>query len=412
MAISVPVSSLPVVGHMSVLALLLVAGPLLSAGQVEAPAKCKPCQEPCATCPDLGCKKCPLFEEGQNPVFLKRQEEIKEKRRIKAEQRAKEEAEEEARKAQEDAEFEAQMTLEERGPEGPGRDGIGECSDDARAKCSDECERRRSLAAIADEASWSREWIDRLDCWWVATPFQAGLSACMGAFTLHLANRFDTAFRASQASLTAPVFLPDLTVFSPCSPCIHQSPFLNAQALLGKPPMASSSEGIAPEAGCDWIKEKSAELQLPGFPDFPTDMEFTLPPIPRLMPRMQFLESRREGALLAHHEPGHVTPKADAGGEEQTLAHHEPGHVTPKAGVEAELVAHHEPGTPKAEAREPTVVGASSELPSMAIGALVGFGGTGSILFLGTAAARRFQQEPRGRIEVVKAQSTAGLASV
>ena len=172
MAISVPVSSLPVVGHMSVLALLLVAGPLLSAGQTEAPAKCKPCQEPCATCPDLGCKKCPLFEEGQNPVFLKRQEEIKEKRRIKAEQRAKEEAEEEARKAQEDAEFEAQMALEERGPEGPGRDGIGECSDDARAKCSDECERRRSLAAIADEASWSREWIDRLDCWWVATPFQ------------------------------------------------------------------------------------------------------------------------------------------------------------------------------------------------------------------------------------------------
>ena len=172
MAISVPVSSLPVVGHMSVLALLLVAGPLLSAGQVDAPAKCKPCQEPCATCPDLGCKKCPLFEEGQNPVFLKRQEEIKEKRRIKAEQRAKEEAEEEARKAQEDAEFEAQMALEERGPEGPGRDGIGECSDDARAKCSDECERRRSLAAIADEASWSREWIDRLDCWWVATPFQ------------------------------------------------------------------------------------------------------------------------------------------------------------------------------------------------------------------------------------------------
>ena len=136
--------------------------------------------------------------------------------------------------------------------------------------------------------------------------------------------------------------------------------------------MASSSDGIAPEAGCDWINEKSAELQLPGFPDFPTDMEFTLPPIPRLMPRMQFLESRREGALVAHHEPG----------------------------------------TPKAEAREPTVVGASSELPSMAIGALVGFGGTGSILFLGTAAARRFQQAPRGRIEVVKAQSTAGLASV
>lgn len=176
--------------------------------------------------------------------------------------------------------------------------------------------------------------------------------------------------------------------------------------------MASSSEGIAPEAGCDWINEKSAELQLPGFPDFPTDMEFTLPPIPRLMPRMQFLESRREGPLVAHHESGHVTPKAEAGGEEQTLAHHEPGHVTPKAGVETELVAHHEPGTPKAEAREPTVVGASSELPSMAIGALVGFGGTGSILFLGTAAARRFQQEPRGRIEVVKAQSTAGLASV
>ena len=179
------------------------------------------------------------------------------------------------------------------------------------------------------------------------------------------------------------------------SPCIHQSPFLNEQALLGKPPMASSSEGIAPEAGCDWINEKSAELQLPGFPDFPTDMEFTLPPIPRLMPRMQFLESRKEGALVAHHEPGHVTPKAEAGGEEQTLAHHEPGHVTPKT-----------------EAREPTVVGAFSELPSMAIGALVGFGGTGSIIFLGTAAARRFQQAPRGRIEVVKAQSTAGLASV
>ena len=53
----------------------------------------------------------------------------------------------------------------------------------------------------------------------------------MGAFTLHLANRFDTAFRASQASLTQasqhPFFPQSFTVFSPC---IHQSPFLTGFA--------------------------------------------------------------------------------------------------------------------------------------------------------------------------------------
>lgn len=80
----------------------------------------------------------------------------------------------------------------------------------------------------------------------------SSLQACFGALGIHLAERFH---KLAQLSSGAP----------------------------------HSSEA-RPEQGCDWIRQGEA-LQLPDFPDFGEGFDFTLPPIPRLLPSQQHLQS-------------------------------------------------------------------------------------------------------------------------
>ncbi len=150
-------------------------------------------------------------------------------------------------------------------------------------------------AAVADEGDWFDEWGRRIECWWLATPHRAELGGCMGALALHIAQRFERLLRASQL------------------------------------PHAGAGSALMPgaQAGCEWIGSE-AQLQLPEFPgkvspgpfvlpfvtpqvffafiqhtpcffafitppSFPhTDfghLRFTLPPIPRLLPRDTQLQS-------------------------------------------------------------------------------------------------------------------------
>lgn len=108
----------------------------------------------------------------------------------------------------------------------------------------DRCERRaRRLEHVAahvpaDEQAWFNEWRERLECWWVATPYQAGLSTCMSAFSLALAQRFQGALGGSRA--------------------------------------AQPGDVAPAEAGCEWV-EKGEALQLPDFPEL-GNFDFTVFP--------------------------------------------------------------------------------------------------------------------------------------
>ena len=57
------------------------------------------------------------------------------------------------------------------------------------------CNRRQlQVATFRDQDSWTAEWTHRIECWWMFTPYQSGLQACLGALGLTLASRFDTFF--------------------------------------------------------------------------------------------------------------------------------------------------------------------------------------------------------------------------
>tara|TARA_B100000513_G_scaffold119762_1_gene52693 strand:- start:1286 stop:2815 length:1530 start_codon:yes stop_codon:yes gene_type:complete len=123
--------------------------------------------------------------------------------------------------------------------------------------------RRRLLeAGVAPNEAWDEEWSRRISCWWIGLPLptQSQMGACMGALGVHIASRLDVAFRA-------------------------------AQTTLGQRPAASQPRSTASDASCEWISETSAELNLPSFPDFGEGFEFSLPPIPRLLPSGQMLQS-------------------------------------------------------------------------------------------------------------------------
>jgi|TARA_B100000513_G_C11877706_1_gene178143 hypothetical protein len=125
-------------------------------------------------------------------------------------------------------------------------------------------------AGAVSEKWWS-EWNERLDDWWIATPYRQGLQACMGALSLHLANRLDTLFRSWRA--------------------LH----------FWKPDTASQPPRDLGE-NCEWVGESGAErLDLPDFPDFP--IKFELPPvipIPRLLPSFEELQSRTSTSGAKH----------------------------------------------------------------------------------------------------------------
>lgn len=118
--------------------------------------------------------------------------------------------------------------------------------------------RRRQLqyAVATTEASWQEEWGERIECWWSATPYAAGMQACVGALGLTLASRFE--------------------------------------AMMGRPAPTAQAAG---ESNCAWVDEfaKNGNLNLPQFPEVPTNLKWALPPIPRLMPNVlgpSFIQSQ------------------------------------------------------------------------------------------------------------------------
>ena len=152
-----------------------------------------------------------------------------------------------------------------------------------RDLCNDHSRRRltlhRALSSRATdaEAEWHEEWRQRLGCWWLALPgpTQAGFGNCIGAFLLHLAPRLDT--------------------------------------LLGRSRPRTASMQTSAEHGCEWLDGASEEMRLPDLPSL-GDFDFTLPPIPRLLPpSMQ---------LHAHSHIGAQQALRDAGGIQSTSAFH------------------------------------------------------------------------------------------
>lgn len=116
---------------------------------------------------------------------------------------------------------------------------------------------------VGSEAAWGGVWQRQVACWWqgLPGPTQQQLGSCFGALALQLGSRLDASWRT-------------------------------AQALLGRsPPVASVSSSVG-QPGCEWIAEAEARgLSLPEAPPFPTELDFRLPPIPRLLPSYQYLQS-------------------------------------------------------------------------------------------------------------------------
>lgn len=127
--------------------------------------------------------------------------------------------------------------------------------------------RRRALGtAVSTGDRWLDEWSDRFECWYLGLtiPSQTQLGSCMGALGLHIGSKLDAAWRASQLA-------------------------------LGKPAAAIRAPAAgAAEAGCEWL-EQAKYYDLPAFPDFPADeLNFELPPLPRLLPSTHQLQSLLE----------------------------------------------------------------------------------------------------------------------
>lgn len=149
------------------------------------------------------------------------------------------------------------------------------------------CERRRRLAALdvpfdggsrlaveggseiacpsgvcRDEQAWWDEWGQRLECWWITTPWKAAMQACYGALGVHIARRFKH-------------------FMHPRGPSLGQSE-------------------AAAEPGCEWVGQGEAQLELPDFPSLGGGLDFSLPPIPRLLPTWEHLQSLAPAADFEH----------------------------------------------------------------------------------------------------------------
>lgn len=95
---------------------------------------------------------------------------------------------------------------------------------------------------------------------------QAQLGSCMGALALHLGSRLDAAWRAARGMPAAALRT-------------HQTPAPH-----------SCENFVQGSLGSSMDREAQPRLHtLPDFPSFPEP--FTLPPIPRLMPSWQRLQS-------------------------------------------------------------------------------------------------------------------------
>ena len=138
---------------------------------------------------------------------------------------------------------------------------LGESADGGASEGS----RRRRLAAGVpkSEAAWLNEWRRRLACWYVGLPIptQTQLGSCMGGLSISLASQLDVAWRTAQS----------LSGHAP-------------------PPRGESATESATE-GCEWLTQ-GRHLDLPAFPELSPDLfKLGLPPIPRLVPTWQQLQS-------------------------------------------------------------------------------------------------------------------------
>lgn len=149
---------------------------------------------------------------------------------------------------------------------------------------------RRLEASAADAADaglggWLDSWHNSFECWWMWLPTQTQtqLGGCMGALALHLGSKWDAAMRA-----------------------------------LGTP-RRSGPAAAAPSADCEWVEHSAQQLELPDFPALPSDFQWQLPAIPRLLPRWERLQALSEyqahtlaaasashtfGDSVAYHEGG------------------------------------------------------------------------------------------------------------
>jgi|TARA_B100000513_G_scaffold188070_1_gene110884 hypothetical protein len=169
--------------------------------------------------------------------------------------------------------------------EPPRCDDEGGGSSDGGSSGNGEPPSRRALTAMQGAADtkeawtsersnpdrWTAEWHRRVECWWIGlpTPEQSRLGACVGALALHLGSKLDAAWRA-------------------------------AAVAAGKTFRPSASLSAAAEPNCQWLSQMDAP-RLPGFPDVPIDpSQWTLPPIPRMLPSWQRLQ-----ALQRPREPMH-----------------------------------------------------------------------------------------------------------
>jgi hypothetical protein len=132
-----------------------------------------------------------------------------------------------------------------------------------------------------DSETVVREWFEdlqaRIEHWF--PPLAAGgafLQSCMGAFGLHMASRLDRSYKLWKALGGA---------YSDWS-----------NEVLAPPPPPRQDE-----AACDLLQTElgaDGALGLPEFPPFPDTEAFELPhvlPIPRLLPREEWMQSYREG---------------------------------------------------------------------------------------------------------------------
>ena len=119
--------------------------------------------------------------------------------------------------------------------------------------------------ACASEQEWWDEWGERMECWWMETPWRTALQACVGALSVHLAQRFEQ--------------------------------FMSLRGGARQPLGQSAQQA---EQGCEWVSE-GERLQLPQFPSFGEQgFDFSLPPIPRLMPSWQHLQTLAPAADYEH----------------------------------------------------------------------------------------------------------------
>tara|TARA_B100000524_G_scaffold341580_1_gene235797 strand:+ start:1228 stop:2985 length:1758 start_codon:yes stop_codon:yes gene_type:complete len=124
-------------------------------------------------------------------------------------------------------------------------------------QCDDKRLRRLGAKSVASSSEWFREWQRRFSCWWITLPSltRGTVGSCLGALSLHFGSRLD----ALRGVLKDGSSVPRATLETPKIVCN------------------------------EWLSE--TKLDLPELPSLPDDVKFQLPPIPRLIPDLDYLRN-------------------------------------------------------------------------------------------------------------------------